>query len=270
MIWIIGPCALENEDMYLRTLAALLPLMSGKDWYFKSSFDKANRTSIEGERGVGLKKAVKIFKRAKKKFPSTKLTTDVHIPDQVHQLSGLIDLIQVPAFLCRQTDLIVECAKHFNKVNIKKGQWIGPHNLAVSVDKIRQTNPNCEAWITDRGSTFGYHQLLVDFTIVDELKKYYDKVILDCTHSVQRSRKVYGVQGDRKLAEKYFLAAPVFEYDGTFAEIHPNPEKAISDGDCQIELSKFRDLIWKQGLIKGIMKGVKSEEILYSSCKRRI
>ena len=250
MIWVIGPCALENEKMYLKTLSFLMPIMNGRDWYFKSSFDKANRTSIKGKRGIGLKKAIGIFKRVKERYPGIKLITDVHLPDQVHQLSEVIDCIQIPAFLCRQTDLIVECARHFDKVNVKRGQWLGPNNVCVSVDKIKETNPDCEAWITDRGSNFGYDKLIMDFTIIDQLKKSYDKVILDCTHSVQRSRAVYGVQGDRKLAEKYFLTANIFEYDGLFAEVHPTPDKAISDGDCQIELEKFRELIRKQGLIR--------------------
>jgi 2-dehydro-3-deoxyphosphooctonate aldolase (KDO 8-P synthase) len=250
MIWILGPCALENEKMYMKTLSTIMKIMNGRDWYYKSSFDKANRTSIKGLRGVGLKKAIEIFKQAKERYPGIRLTTDVHETHQVEQLVDIIDCIQIPAFLCRQTDLIVECAKHFNKVNIKRGQWLGPNNLAVSVDKIRETNPDCEAWITDRGSNFGYDKLLVDFTIIEELKKYYDKVILDCTHSVQRSRKVYGVQGDRKLAEKYLLASDIFEYDGVFAEVHPTPDRAISNGDCQIYLDRFRKLIRKQELIR--------------------
>ena len=248
--YIFGPCAIENEKMYLETGNFLCSIMKGEEWFYKSSFDKANRTSIRGKRGIGLKRAKELFVEIKKRHPEIKLTTDVHIPDQVHQFSGIIDLIQVPAFLCRQTDLIVECAKYFKRVNIKRGQWIGPHNLAVSVDKIKQTNPDCEAWITERGSNFGYHKLLPDFTIVDELKKYYDKVILDCTHSVQRSRKVYGAQGDRKLAERYFLASDIFKYDGLFAEVHPDPDNAISDGDCQIKLDRFGELRRKQGLIR--------------------
>jgi 2-dehydro-3-deoxyphosphooctonate aldolase (KDO 8-P synthase) len=157
----------------------------------------------------------------------------------------VIDLIQIPAFLCRQTDLIVECAKNFKAINIKKGQWIGPNNLIVSVDKIKSTNAECEAWICDRGSNFGYHDLFVNFGIVDELKKHYDKVILDCTHSTQRSREVYGVQGDPVLASRYFLASDIFNYDGVFAEVHPNPEKSVSDGQCLINLNKIKNLIAK-------------------------
>ena len=156
-----------------------------------------------------------------------------------------IDVVQIPAFLCRQTDLIVECAKHFNKINIKKGQWLGPNNLIKSVDKVKETNPNCEAWVCDRGTNFGYTDLFVNFSIVDVLKEHYDKVILDCTHSTQRSRTVYGSQGDRVLAKRYFVAASLFNYDGVFAEVHPEPETATSDGDCQLFLSDLGRLVDK-------------------------
>ena len=251
--YILGPCAIENEGMFLDTLDVLRLYLDGYDWYYKGSFDKANRTSINGKRGVGLKAGIEIFRLIKTEFPNTKLLTDVHECWQVEQLAEYIDCVQIPAFLCRQTDLIVECAKYFNKINIKKGQWVGPNNLRVSVDKIKDTNPDCEAWITDRGSNFGYDKLLPDFTIVDELKKYYDKVILDCTHSTQHSKVVYGSQGNRILSERYFQAAPLFGYDGLFAEIHPEPINAISDGDCQLDLMKFNEVWNIHNSVKGCL-----------------
>jgi len=245
MIYILGPCALESWEMYLQTATELNNIMAGKEWYLKASFDKANRTSLHGKRGMGLDKALYAFGAIKEYFPNIKLITDVHECWQVEKLVPYIDAIQIPAFLCRQTDLIVECAKAFKRVNIKKGQWLGPENLIASADKIKETNPDCEAWMCDRGSIYGYHHLIVDFTIVESLKRVYDKVVLDCTHSVQRSRKVYGVQGDRELAEKYVIASSIFDYDGVFAEVHPDPPNAISDGDCQIYLNEFRDLMEK-------------------------
>tara|TARA_R100000700_G_C3164845_1_gene140095 strand:+ start:184 stop:867 length:684 start_codon:yes stop_codon:yes gene_type:complete len=219
--------------------------MSGEDWYMKASFDKANRTSVHGGRGKGLDYCKDIWKEAKEEYPDIKFTTDVHEVWQVEELAGLIDLVQVPAFLCRQTDLIVECARVFDKVNVKKGQWLGPDNLIKSVDKIRETNENCEAWICDRGSNFGYYDLFVNFGIVDRLKEHYDKVILDCTHSIQRSRAVYETQGDRSLAERYFLAADIFNYDGVFAEVHPDPDNSVSDGDCHLRLQELETLVSK-------------------------
>ena len=253
-IWILGPCSIENEDLFISTLARINQVMSSDDeWYMKASFDKANRTSLSGGRGPGLDGSIKIWSEARKQFPNVKFITDVHECWQVEKLVGVVDVVQIPAFLCRQTDLIVESARLFNKINVKKGQWLGPNNLIKSVDKIRETNPNCEAWICDRGTNFGYHDLFVNFGIVDELKEHYDKVILDCTHSIQRSRVVYGSQGDRKLAERYFVAADLFNYDGIFAEVHPNPKSAVSDGDCQLNLSDLQNLVIKSKAV-GILK----------------
>jgi 2-dehydro-3-deoxyphosphooctonate aldolase (KDO 8-P synthase) len=237
---------MENRELFLDTLRKIDSIMSPEDeWYMKASFDKANRTSLYGGRGPGLEYAKEVWSEAKLLFPNVKFLTDVHETHQVEQLSDFIDCIQIPAFLCRQTDLIVECAKHFDKINVKKGQWLGPNNLVKSVDKIKHTNPDCEAWICDRGTNFGYNDLFVNFGIVDELKQHYDKVILDCTHSIQRSRAIYGTQGDRRLAERYLLTADIFNYDGVFAEVHPNPPEATSDGDCQIYLDKLEELILK-------------------------
>tara|TARA_R110001632_G_scaffold184673_3_gene304899 strand:- start:718 stop:1491 length:774 start_codon:yes stop_codon:yes gene_type:complete len=245
-VWILGPCSMENRELFLDTLGKINSIMSPEDeWYMKASFDKANRTSLYGGRGPGLEYAKEVWSEAKSLFPNVKFLTDVHEPNQVEQLSDFIDCIQIPAFLCRQTDLIVECAKHFDKINVKKGQWLGPNNLIKSVDKIKHTNPKCEAWICDRGTNFGYNDLFVNFGIVDELKNHYDRVILDCTHAIQRSREIYGTQGDRKLAERYFLTADIFNYDGVFAEVHPNPPEATSDGDCQLYLDDLEELILK-------------------------
>ena len=245
-VWILGPCSMEDRELFLGTLKKINSILDPKEeWYMKASFDKANRTSLHGDRGPGLEYAKEVWLEAKSMFPNVKFLTDVHETYQVEQLSDLIDCIQIPAFLCRQTDLIVECARHFDKINVKKGQWLGPNNLIKSVDKIKHTNPECEAWICDRGTNFGYNDLFVNFGIVDELKKHYDRVILDCTHSIQRSRKIYGTQGDRRLAERYFLTADIFNYDGVFAEVHPNPPEATSDGDCQLYLDDLEELILK-------------------------
>ena len=174
--YILGPCSIETEDLFNEIGSSLVPIMEGKDWIYKASFDKANRSSIDGKRGPGIDESIKIFKNFKKKYPNVRLTTDVHEVWQVEKLSEVIDIIQIPAFLCRQTDLLVECAKHFNVVNIKKGQWMSPQNMAKGVDKIKNTNPNCEAWVTERGTQFGYGQLIVDFAAVDVLNKVYDIV----------------------------------------------------------------------------------------------
>ena len=241
--WILGPCSIETEELYFSIGKELIPLMNDKDWYYKASFDKANRSSIDGKRGPGLNESIRIFESFKKTYPLIKLTTDVHEVNQVEKLAGIIDCVQIPAFLCRQTDLLTECAKYFSVVNIKKGQWMSPQNMVKGVDKIKNINPNCEAWITERGTQFGYTQLIVDFGAVEVLKEYYDKVILDCTHSTQRLKPNGRTGGSYKLAEKYFKAADIFEYDGVFAETHPNPIEAYSDGDSQIQLTKMKKLL---------------------------
>jgi len=255
-VWILGPCSLENEELFMETFKMLSGCMDGRDWYMKASFDKANRTSIKGARGPGLDYSLEVWRNIKESNPNVKLLTDVHETHQVERLAGVIDCIQIPAFLCRQTDLVVECARHFNQINVKKGQWLGPLNLIKSVDKIKETNPDCEAWICDRGTNFGYHDLFVNFGIVDELKKYYDKVILDCTHSIQRSRAVYGSQGDRNLAERYFVSADAFGYDGVFAEVHPNPPAAASDADCQLYLNRFEMLLKMADTVRNATRGL--------------
>jgi len=244
--YILGPCSIETEDLFNEIGSSLVPIMEGKDWIYKASFDKANRSSIDGKRGPGIDESIKIFKNFKKKYPNVRLTTDVHEVWQVERLSEVIDIIQIPAFLCRQTDLLVECAKHFNVVNIKKGQWMSPQNMAKGVDKIKNTNPNCEAWVTERGTQFGYGQLIVDFAAVDVLNKVYDKVILDCTHSTQRLKPNGRTGGSGEMAVKYFKVSDTFGYDGVFAECHPNPPMAYSDADCQIQLDDMVNLLKKE------------------------
>lgn len=255
-VWIMGPCSLEDEELYLNTARYLYRIMGDRDWYMKASFDKANRTSLHGGRGPGLEYSLEVFKRAKEELPGIKLLTDVHECWQVEKLAGVIDCIQIPAFLQRQTDLIVECAKHFDKINIKKMQHLGPNNLLKSADKIKEVNSNCEAWLCDRGSNYGYDHLIMDFTYVDQIREVYDRVLIDCTHGVQRSRAVHGKQGDRKLAERYFVAAPTFNYDGFFAECHPEPSCAVSDGDCQLELHRVEELLKMQQRVAQATEGL--------------
>lgn len=243
MVYVLGPCSIENYEL-LNTVASYLnPIMENSEWYLKASFDKANRSSLTSPRGPGLKESINIFKQIKANYPNIKLTTDVHEISQLQQLADIIDAIQIPAFLCRQTDLIVESAKLFNIVNIKKGQWESPVNMINASDKIKHTNANCKAWITERGSQFGYGKLLIDFSAVDILSIHFDKVLLDCTHSTQISTDYNTTSGNRELAKKYFKAAPIFNYSGIFAECHPNPLIAYSDKDSQIYLNDIKSLI---------------------------
>jgi len=233
--YIIGPCSIENQDNFLEVARALNPLMKGKDWYLKGSFDKANRTSIHSDRGPGLAEGIRIMQMAKRMCGDLKITTDIHEVSQALPLSDVVDVIQIPAFLCRQTDLLVACAEHFNIINIKKGQWLSAESMKHAVNKIKEVDPTCEIWITERGSNFGYDRLVVDFRGVDVMKEFADKVILDCTHSTQMAGD--GITGgSRKLAKQYSKAARIFEYDGVFIETHPDPDNAISDSGSQVEL----------------------------------
>ena len=233
--YILGPCSIENEDNFLEVAKTLDGYMGGKDWYLKGSFDKANRTSIHSDRGPGLDEGIRIMQSIKEAYPNVKIVTDIHEPNQALPLSDVVDVIQIPAFLCRQTDLLVACAKNFNIINIKKGQWLSADAMKHAVAKIKEVDPNCEVWVTERGSNFGYDRLIVDFRGVDVMKEFADKVILDCTHSTQMAGE--GItRGSRKLAKQYAQAAKIFEYDGVFIETHPDPSNAISDSESQVEL----------------------------------
>ena len=233
--YILGPCSIENEKNFLTVAKHLNSSMEGKDWYLKGSFDKANRTSIYSDRGPGLEEGMEIMRTIKHYYPDIKIVTDIHEPNQALPLSEVVDVIQIPAFLCRQTDLLVECAKNFNVINIKKGQWLSAESMKHAVTKIKDVDPKCEVWVTERGSNFGYDRLIVDFRGVDVMKQFADKVILDCTHSTQMAGD--GITGgSRKLAKQYSKAARIFEYDGVFIETHPDPDNAISDSGSQVEL----------------------------------
>ena len=233
--YILGPCSIENEDNFLEVAKTLYACMGDKNWYLKGSFDKANRTSIHSDRGPGLEEGMDIMRTVKHYYPDIKIITDIHEPDQALPLSEVVDVIQIPAFLCRQTDLLVECAKNFNVINIKKGQWLSADAMKHAVTKIKEVDPKCEVWVTERGSNFGYDRLIVDFRGVDVMKEFADKVILDCTHSTQMAGE--GITGgSRKLAKQYSQAARIFEYDGSFIETHPDPDNAISDAGSQVEL----------------------------------
>ena len=171
-----------------------------------------------------------------------------------------MDAIQIPAFLCRQTDLLQECGQWFNDVNIKKGQWIDPQQTAFFADKIKSKNPDACVWITERGTFFGYGNLVVDFRASRQMIDYCDYLILDCTHSTQYKNRDF-TAGDRKLAESYMMASVNFTYSGLFIETHFNPETAVSDGDCMIQTQKIPWLLNKYDRLKSIAQETFTEKI---------
>jgi 2-dehydro-3-deoxyphosphooctonate aldolase (KDO 8-P synthase) len=206
--WILGPCSVESPELFFSVLEKLLPLMKGRSFFYKASFDKANRTSVAGKRGPGLERSLEMFKDAKKRHPDLKLTTDVHELGQIEKLVEVIDVVQIPAFLCRQTDLLVESARHFDVVNIKKGQWMSPDNMVRGLDKIKNTRPKTQAWLTERGSQFGHNQLVVDFSSVNQLREHFDALFLDCTHSTQKLKPNGRMGGDGDLSSGTTASSP--------------------------------------------------------------
>ncbi|MCF7873199.1 MAG: 3-deoxy-8-phosphooctulonate synthase [Candidatus Omnitrophica bacterium] len=246
LIIIAGPCAIEDEKTttdiasYLKDNLSDLPIKL----FFKASFDKANRTSVDSYRGPGLKNGLKILKNIKEKT-RIPILTDVHCCHQVKEVEKVADIIQIPAFLCRQTDLIVEAAKTKKIINIKKGQFVSPQNIKYIFKKIESTG-NKKIFITERGFCFGYNNLVVDFRSFLIMKEFGYPVIFDATHSLQRPSAKSGISGgDSQFVKPLSLAAAAAGVNGFFLEVHPQPEKSLSDPFTTYKLNKIRNLIQK-------------------------
>ena len=242
-ILIAGPCSIESEVQAL-TLAHDLGVLADKynfDYVFKGSFDKANRTSIHSKRGVGLEKAIKIFDKLKTHI-GCKVTTDVHETWQIDKLHDVVDVIQIPAFLCRQTDLLLEAGDTMNTVNIKKGQFVEGRNMVHAINKVLSTGNN-NIWLTERGSMFGMSDLVVDFRQVVDMKELGYPVIMDCTHSTQRPNSGDTTAGQPKYAIHIAKLAKAVDIDGWFFEVHENPSAAWSDGSNMIKLKHFENIL---------------------------
>jgi 2-dehydro-3-deoxyphosphooctonate aldolase (KDO 8-P synthase) len=244
-ILIAGPCSIESEVQAL-TLAHEVSVLADKynfDYVFKGSFDKANRTSVHSKRGVGLEKAIKIFEKLKTHI-GCKVTTDVHETWQIDKLEDVVDVIQIPAFLCRQTDLLLEAGHTMNTVNIKKGQFVEGKNMVHAVNKVLSTG-NKNIWLTERGSMFGMGDLVVDFRQVVDMKELGYPVIMDCTHSTQRPNSGDTTAGQPKYAIHIAKLAKAVDIDGWFFEVHENPSAAWSDGSNMIQLKHFENTLKK-------------------------
>ena len=242
-ILIAGPCSIESEVQAL-TLAHEVSVLADKynfDYVFKGSFDKANRTSVHSKRGVGLEKAIKIFEKLKTHI-GCKVTTDVHETWQIDKLEDVVDVIQIPAFLCRQTDLLLEAGHTMNTVNIKKGQFVEGKNMVHAVNKVLSTG-NKNIWLTERGSMFGMGDLVVDFRQVVDMKELGYPVIMDCTHSTQRPNSGDTTAGQSKYAIHIAKLAKAVDIDGWFFEVHENPSAAWSDGSNMIQLKHFENIL---------------------------
>lgn len=209
---------------------------------FKASFDKANRTSIHSYRGPGLEKGLQMLADVKSKF-GLQILTDIHESWQAQPVAEVADVLQIPAFLCRQTDLLVSAAKTGKTVNIKKAQFLSGIDMQYPVQKVRESG-NDKVWLTERGNIYGYNNLAVDFRNIADMKNITDTVIMDCTHSVQRPGAMDGkTGGDRAFVPAMALAAKAFGANGFFFETHPDPEAALSDGPNMLYLQDFEPVV---------------------------
>ena len=242
--FIAGPCVIESAEL-LDTVAQKLVDINqklGTDIIFKASFDKANRTSIHSFRGPGIDKGLQMLADVKAKY-GLKLLTDIHESWQAAPTGEVVDVIQIPAFLCRQTDLLVAAAKTGKTVNIKKAQFLGGRDMQYPVEKAREAGAK-EVWLTERGNMMGYGNLVVDFRNISDRKELVPTVIMDCTHSVQRPDAKGGkTGGDRRFVPAMALAAKAFGATGYFFEVHPTPDQGLSDAANMLELEKLEDLV---------------------------
>jgi 2-dehydro-3-deoxyphosphooctonate aldolase (KDO 8-P synthase) len=241
---IAGPCVIESEDLVFETAKKLKEITDklNLDFVFKTSYDKANRTSIKSFRGPGLEKGLAIIKEIKKAL-NIKVLTDVHDVHDVEKVAEVVDVIQIPAFLSRQTDLILEVSRTGKIVNVKKAQFMAPWDIKFVIEKIESVG-NRNIWITERGYIFGYNNLVVDFRSIVIMKKFGYPVIYDATHSLQKPSAGNGFSGgEREFIPYLARAAVAVGIDGLFMEVHPNPEKALSDAQTQYPLSQLENLL---------------------------
>ena len=245
MFLIAGPCAIESRDMVFRTAETLKQVCEELNikLFFKSSFDKANRTS-NNQRGVGMEAGLRILQEVKTQL-RLPILTDVHESWQCQPVAEVADVLQIPAFLSRQTDLLQAAAKTGRRVNVKKGQFMAPWDMKGCIEKIAAVRGNNnDIWLTERGSSFGYGRLVVDMTSFVEMRKFGCPVIFDATHSVQQPSTQAGVTGGNRDMVPYLLrAALAVGVDGIFVEVHPEPEKAISDAANQLRLSEIKQIL---------------------------
>ena len=241
---IAGPCVIESAellDVVAERLAAINRRL-GTEIIFKASFDKANRTSISSFRGPGLEKGLQMLSDVRSKW-GLRLLTDIHEAWQAEPVGQVVDVIQIPAFLCRQTDLVVAAAKTGRTVNIKKAQVLSGADMQYPYEKAREAGAS-EIWLTERGNSFGYNNLVVDFRNIPDMLRIAPTVVMDCTHSVQRPGAAGGkTGGNREFVPAMALAAKAFGANGFFFEVHPDPDRALSDGPNMLRLDDLENLI---------------------------
>lgn len=243
-VFIAGPCVIESQELLNRVAQQIADINArhGVDIIFKASFDKANRTSIHSFRGPGLDKGLDMLSQVKQRY-GLRLLTDIHESWQAQPVAEVVDVIQIPAFLCRQTDLLVAAAKTGRTVNIKKAQFLSGNDMLYPVEKAKEAGAT-EVWLTERGNMFGYNNLVVDFRNIADMLHITPTVVMDCTHSVQRPGAGGGkTSGDRHFVPAMAHAAKAFGATGFFFEVHPDPDHALSDGPNMLCLDQLEHMV---------------------------
>ena len=246
--FVAGPCVIESAELLDKVAETLVGINErlGVDIIFKASFDKANRTSLTSYRGVGLDKGLQMLDDVKRKW-GLKLCTDIHEAWQAAPAGEVIDVLQIPAFLCRQTDLLVAAAATGRIVNIKKAQFLSGEDMKYPYEKAVKSGA-AEVWLTERGNMYGYNNLVVDFRNIADMLKIVPTVMMDCTHSVQRPGAAGGkTGGNREFVPAMAQAAKAFGANGFFFEVHPNPDNALSDGPNMLRLEEL------EGVVKSLL-----------------
>ena len=241
-----GPCAIEGEEIALRIVEKIVKITEklAIPYIFKGSYKKANRSRIDSFTGIGDEKALKILEKIGREF-DIPTVTDIHESIEAEMAAAYVDILQIPAFLCRQTDLLVAAAKTGKVVNVKKGQFLSAGSMKFAVDKVIESGNN-NVILTDRGNTFGYQDLIVDFRGIPEMRSFNVPVVMDCTHSLQQPNQISGVTGGKPaLIETIAKAAIAVGADGLFIETHPDPKNAKSDGANMLHLDLLEDLLVK-------------------------
>lgn len=243
-LFIAGPCVIESAELLDIVAQELVSINRelGTDIIFKASFDKANRTSISSFRGPGMEKGLQMLSDIKKKY-GLRILTDIHESCQAAPVAEVADVLQIPAFLCRQTDLLVAAAKTGKTINIKKAQFLSGVDMRYPVQKARESGAE-EVWLCERGNSFGYNNLVVDFRNIPDMLDIVPRVVMDCTHSVQRPGGGNGcTSGDRRFVPAMAKAAKAFGANGFFFEVHPDPDHALSDGPNMLQLKELKNLV---------------------------
>lgn len=243
-VFIAGPCVIESAELLDIVAQELVHINKelGTEIIFKASFDKANRTSLSSFRGPGMERGLRMLADVKSKY-GLKILTDIHESYQAEAVGEVCDVLQIPAFLCRQTDLLVAAAKTGKVVNIKKAQFLSGKDMRYPVEKARESGAR-EVWLTERGNSFGYNNLVVDFRNIPDMLEIVPRVIMDCTHSVQRPGGADGkTGGDRRFVPAMAKAAKAFGATGYFFEVHPTPDQGLSDAANMLELTKLKGLV---------------------------